>query len=384
MKKFHLSTLLLLQTPLLLDSSIKFANIHHSGTVNLSNLFSTPLIISVVIAGSFAYLLIWLLIENSLLLQLDTAKTGYSTHFLLTFLQKWLHNNKNTLSSEIVPWKCAPNTPTGKEDFSTDDTFSLLLVTSDKIFSSELAKSLSPNFQITHLDDPEDIISCSFYPQPDAIIIDEDINGVHGDELCSRFKAKKEVMNIPIVLLVRTDDGESYASHKKCGADLLEPCTTDIYKFKTDIHVLINSHRQLHQSIKMPFPNTVSITLQLPEPKQKGDDNRKFMELVNRKLQENLSKEGYRVEDMASDLGVSRSRLYKRVHAIMGKSPKDYMIDFKMEAAATLLVTTEASIGEIFTLVGYCDSKHFSKEFKKYYGMPPTEYRKLHSQKSTE
>ncbi len=384
MKKIHLSTLLLLQTPLLLDSRIKFANIHHMGNVNLPNLFSIPLLVNVIIAGLYACLLVYLLRENSPQLQLATTEAGHSTHFLLTFLQKWFHTNKNTLSSEVVPWEFVPNTSKEKEVLCTDDHFSILLVTSDKIFSSELTKSLSPNFQITHFDNPEEIMSCSLYPLPDAIIIDEDINGIHGDELCSRFKAKKEVMNIPIVLLVRADDGESYASHKKCGADLLELCTTDIHKFKTDIHVLINSHRKLQESVKMPLPNTVSITLELPEPKHKGDDSRKFMDLVNKKLEENLSKEGYRVEDMASDLGVSRSRLYKKIHAITGKSPKEYMIDFKMKAAATLLITTEASIGEIFTLVGYCDSKHFSKEFKRYYGISPTEYRKRYSTKSTE
>lgn len=69
------------------------------------------------------------------------------------------------------------------------------------------------------------------------------------------------------------------------------------------------------------------------------------------------------------------SRLFKKVE---GKNYIDYLTEIRMEAAKEKLRLTRASIECIALEIGYSDEKYFRKLFKKYNGIKPTEYRKLH------
>lgn len=57
-----------------------------------------------------------------------------------------------------------------------------------------------------------------------------------------------------------------------------------------------------------------------------------------------------------------------------GISPKEYMIRKRMEYAETLLSAGELSVSQIASLCGYSEACHFSREFKKRFGVPPKEY----------
>jgi AraC-like DNA-binding protein len=60
-----------------------------------------------------------------------------------------------------------------------------------------------------------------------------------------------------------------------------------------------------------------------------------------------------------------------------GESPINYLIKIRLEKAKEMLISAEAdSIKKIANQVGYEDVYHFSKLFKKYYGMSPLHYRK--------
>lgn len=59
-----------------------------------------------------------------------------------------------------------------------------------------------------------------------------------------------------------------------------------------------------------------------------------------------------------------------------GMSPTTYINKVRVEKAAVSLKTTELPVSEIALLAGFNDSNYFSKIFKKYMGMTPSEYRK--------
>lgn len=81
------------------------------------------------------------------------------------------------------------------------------------------------------------------------------------------------------------------------------------------------------------------------------------------------------VEDMAQRCNLDRSYFGKVFRETMGESPQDFLIHYRMAKAATLLTTTELSIGAISPMVGYMNQLHFSRAFKKVYGLSPREYR---------
>lgn len=80
---------------------------------------------------------------------------------------------------------------------------------------------------------------------------------------------------------------------------------------------------------------------------------------------------------IAQAAGCSRKTLYNVFKTLTGFSPRDYLIYYRMWKATVLLKNPGPSIDMVATAVGYGDQFHFSKEFKKNVGLPPSEYRKV-------
>jgi hypothetical protein len=79
---------------------------------------------------------------------------------------------------------------------------------------------------------------------------------------------------------------------------------------------------------------------------------------------------------MAKQVNLSRARLCYLFKSESGMSAYRYLKSLRMKEAAVLLSTTFLSVKEIMARVGFGDESHFVKDFKKIYGMTPTEYRK--------
>ena len=261
-----------------------------------------------------------------------------------------------------------------KEDIpTTKDIPHILLVMADNRFGDYLKTALSGEFNIL-LQKKLDIPALTtINKKPDAIIIDENVDGTCGDELCLRIKTEETIAAIPVILLIEYNDNKSYISHAASKADRLEPRTTDIYRLRTDIHMLINSYLFLAKRTNRMLANT---THMLPEAMEKDEDNLIFINKVRELLENNLSTEGYTIDMLCSTMGMSRTVFYHKIKEVTGRPPVEYMLTFKMERAKMLLKSGRHSIAEIADMLGYCDAKYFGRKFKDYYHICPTGYLK--------
>ena len=71
---------------------------------------------------------------------------------------------------------------------------------------------------------------------------------------------------------------------------------------------------------------------------------------------------------------MSQSVLYKKVKAVTGLSVGDFIRQLRFRRAAHLLEEGQLSVYEVAYSVGFNDSKYFSREFKKQFGLTPSEY----------
>lgn len=81
------------------------------------------------------------------------------------------------------------------------------------------------------------------------------------------------------------------------------------------------------------------------------------------------------VLDVASYVGIDRSHLYTVFKQVLGVSPKDYLTDFRIRKACTLLREPELSITAAANSVGFENNLYFSKVFRKRMGVTPSQYR---------
>ena len=89
--------------------------------------------------------------------------------------------------------------------------------------------------------------------------------------------------------------------------------------------------------------------------------------------------DNFTVDDLALYVGINRKYLHTIFKNACGKSPKEYIIDYRMKKACEFLGQEELSVGNIAYSVGYSDPLMFSKMFKLKMGISPTEYRKVGS-----
>ena len=80
------------------------------------------------------------------------------------------------------------------------------------------------------------------------------------------------------------------------------------------------------------------------------------------------------IDHMASTLGYHRAHLSKAFKQKTGLSPKQYLLKMRMDKAIGLL-GSPLTIDQVASSVGYNDALYFSRQFRKYSGMSPSEFR---------
>lgn len=81
------------------------------------------------------------------------------------------------------------------------------------------------------------------------------------------------------------------------------------------------------------------------------------------------------IEDIAGVCGLNRTYFGKIFKEALGKTPQEFLLNYRMLKAAELLKLTNLSIGDIGLAVGYANQMHFSRAFKNNYGISPREWR---------
>lgn len=82
------------------------------------------------------------------------------------------------------------------------------------------------------------------------------------------------------------------------------------------------------------------------------------------------------VEDIAAVCGLNRSYFGKIFKNAVGKSPQDFLMNYRMIKATELLKLTTLSVSDVGNAVGYPNPLHFSRAFKNVYGVSPRGWRK--------
>ena len=277
------------------------------------------------------------------------------------------NTKKKTKESSESDKDDTPNT-------KTKDTSHILLVMADGAFRNYLRKALSRYFQISVLKDPDLLKDTVVRQNPDAIIIDDNVNGTNGDALCFRIKTDKMIGYIPVVLLIRAFDNESYLSHLGSGADRLELRTESICRLRANIRMLVENRMVLRERVKLFLSDAVFPMVPTKEEMETENTDQIFMDKVNKILEKNLSTDKYTIDKLSIDIGMSRTAFYSRIREITGNPPENYIYSFKMDRALKLLASQQYTVSEIAGMLGYCDAKYFGKKFKDFYHVCPTDY----------
>lgn len=103
--------------------------------------------------------------------------------------------------------------------------------------------------------------------------------------------------------------------------------------------------------------------------------DKEFINNVLTYITDNLSDEKLNVENLAGELHLSRSKLYRKIKALIGDTANEFIRKIRLEKAKNILENSEYTISEICYRVGFSSPSYFTKCFKDYFSILPTEVR---------
>lgn len=133
---------------------------------------------------------------------------------------------------------------------------------------------------------------------------------------------------------------------------------------------IMRQYKELQESVNSKAPKAYTLT----EPEIVNPDEEMMGKLM-KYIEEHISDENLKIDDMADAVGLGRTVFYGKVKQLMGVSPSDFLKQIRMQRAEQLIRKSKMTFAEIAYSVGFTDPKYFTKCFKKQTGKNPSEYR---------
>lgn len=294
---------------------------------------------------------------------LPTDKTVYKENDFLTADSLLLSQEQPTQVNNLKDYKEVAAIPM--------NDYKALIVDDDDDVREYLQNELQRYFPCTTATDGNDALEKIAEQKPDIIISDVMMPIMDGFELAKRIRQNKEWDDISIILLTALTDEEKKLKGINSGADAYveKPFSTS---------VLLAKCRQLLEKrdrLRKQYSNTPTATAQSTEVIVNAQDKR-FKDLFITWIENHYMESNLDVDTFAESLGYGRTTFYKKVKRIIGQTPNDYIKALRMKKAAELLTDDTMTIAQVSYKIGIDDPYYFSKNFKNYYGISPTQYRK--------
>lgn len=107
-----------------------------------------------------------------------------------------------------------------------------------------------------------------------------------------------------------------------------------------------------------------------------------FMQQVIKLIELHLSESDYHVEQLCSDMYMSKVNFYRKLKKLTGSSPIELLHEIRLKQAAHLLVNNpKVPVADIAAKVGFATPSYFTKCFKKLFGVMPTQYAESQKEK---
>ncbi len=138
----------------------------------------------------------------------------------------------------------------------------------------------------------------------------------------------------------------------------------------------INTLPQFYQEVQKRFRSHFTQTERLIATlEQNQPEEAVFMQKINALIKVNLEHEDFDTNALCKKMSLSRTQLFRRLKCLIKQAPANYIKLKRLQRAKELLETTDYTISQITFQTGFQTVSHFTKVFKKQYGIPPTVFR---------
>lgn len=247
----------------------------------------------------------------------------------------------------------------------------VVLADSNKEFRLYLEERLSKDYIVKSFGNGTDALECIKEEYPDLVICDIMLHGMYGNELSSRLKTSGETSVIPIILYGSRIDIGQRSKRESSLADIFLYMPFHIEDLKIEMNVLIKNNRFLRKSFLQKIFGKQFLEIEAEEILDEG--NYDLINQVKEFILRNIDKENLTIDEIASELYMSRTAFFTKWKALTGEAPKYLIYRIRMEKARELLESGNYSVSVLPEMIGLKNLKNFRHKYKEYFGITPSE-----------
>jgi len=273
-----------------------------------------------------------------------------------------LVSTPSIIKSNVVPIVSDDNLSSNAHEISLP----LVLIVEDNIDVAHYIKTcLTENYQILHAPNGAIGIDMALEKVPDIIISDVMMPEKDGFEVCETLKTNELTDHIPIIILTAKATFEDRLIGLSHGADayLTKPFE------KAELLTRIDQLTQLRTKMLSKFEKT---GIERLLSKNVKNSETKFLNKTIAVIHDNITQSDFGSNQLALQLNLSESQLYRKLKATSGKSTALFIRSIRLQKGKEFIQTTNKTISEVAYDVGFNDPSYFSRAFKEEFGNAPS------------
>lgn len=266
---------------------------------------------------------------------------------------------------------------------NNDDRPLLLVIDDNEDILNMVSELLKDTYRIITASNGKDGIRMASKYVPDLIICDMMMPVMDGLECCRRLKGEMSTSHIPVLMLTACSMDEQRIQSYESGADgyVAKPFNSRLLSMRCKN--LIDNRKRIKEiwassaavgSVAQPSSDQESEHPNKSIPVA-GDIDNEFYARFLANVKAGMGNPELSVDMLASEMGMGRSQLYRKIKALTNFSPVELLRNLRLKQARELLTTTEKSISEIAYEVGFTAPAYFTKCYREMYGETPTDVR---------
>ncbi len=305
----------------------------------------------------------------------------------LHIVKKYVHLHKGTVEVESqinkgctfsvkIPSDLQPKEAYHPKLQDGDHTLKLLIVEDNLEFRNFLYHELSEQYHVILASNGKEGLEKTLQEHPDLVISDVMMPEMTGVELCQILKQDVQISHIPVILLTAKASEQAQIEGFEVGVDayVTKPFNMDILLLRIN-NLIEKKQKRIDEFKNNIVINTESFAL--------TDVDQKFIAKVITTFEKNISNPSYSVDQLSRDMLMDRTGLYRKLVALIGQTPSEFIRLIRMKRAAQLL-ESGLSVVEVWERVGIVNasSGYFAKCFQDEFGIKPSQYKEMKKQET--
>ncbi|TEW67969.1 hybrid sensor histidine kinase/response regulator [Mucilaginibacter phyllosphaerae] len=243
----------------------------------------------------------------------------------------------------------------------------VLLVEDNEDFRFYIKDNLKDHFNIIEAENGKKGWQKALAQHPNLVVSDIAMPEMSGIDLCLKIKNDTRTSHIPVILLTAMAGEEQQLKGLGTGA-------SDYMTKPFNFEILLSKIRNIlsqQEYMRKTYQKQVEA---IPTEMHVESPDELFIKKVLVLIDNNISNPNFSVEELSSDMCVSRYTLYKKILQMTGKTPNELVRQMRLKRAAQLLETGHLTISQICHKIGFKSQKYFVKTFKAEYNTIPSKY----------